>query len=423
MGYVARGVTSRAQAETAIAEFEPSLAILDIRLPDMDGLEFLPGLSEQFPVVILTAYGSIDQAVKAIKAGASEYLIKPASAQSLELAVSRALQNAELRRTAEYLQSRAKSAAGPEIVGNSRGICEVRNLIGIVAEADTTVLIQGETGVGKELVAQAIHANSQRTDKHFVAINCSTLQETLFESELFGHERGAFTSADRKKEGLIEVAAGGTVFLDEIGETSPSIQAKLLRVLETGRYRRVGGTRDLGSDVRFVTATNRDLRAMAGEGEFRSDLFYRLSAFEISVPPLRERREDIALLAEHFLNSRKFSRNIAKRFSPSALRALADYGWPGNIRELRNVVERAFLVSGKSARILPEHILLPQGGRVDGKAIALNFEGEPTLDELREAYVALLDRYGGNRQELAVRLGISERTIYRMLASAEDIPK
>jgi len=417
LGYEAAGVRSRRAAISAIEQFEPGLAILDMRLPDIDGLDFLPELSEQCPVIILTAHGSIDHAVKAVKAGASEYLVKPATAQSLELAVSRVLEKAELRRTAEFWESRARLASGPQIIGNSAPIRNVRRLIGIVAKTDATVLVLGESGVGKELVANAVHANSDRSAKHFVAIDCCTLQENLFESELFGHERGAFTGADRRKEGLIEAAAGGTVFLDEIGEISPAIQAKLLRVLETGKYRRLGGTRDLEADVRFIAATNRDLRAMAAAGTFRSDLFYRLTAFEIQVPPLRERREDIPLLAEHLLSNRKFSRNIAKQFAPSAVKALSSYSWPGNIRELRNVVERAFLVSAGGARILPEHISLPEQGDAGQAAVVLAFAEEPSLDRLRDAYVALLlERSGGNRQDLASRLGISERSVYRLLA-------
>ncbi|MCB1425974.1 MAG: sigma-54 dependent transcriptional regulator [Zhengella sp.] len=422
LGFEPRGVTSRKDADRAVGEFEPALALLDMRLPDMDGIDYLPELSQQCPVIILTAFGSIAQAVEAVKAGASEYLVKPVSGQSLELAISRVLEKAELRRSAEFWESRAKSSAGPNIIGESAAIKDVRRMISIVAGADTTVLVLGESGVGKELVAQAVHANSNRADKHFVAIDCASLQETLFESELFGHERGSFTGADRRKEGLIEIADGGTVFLDEIGEISPAIQAKLLRVLETGKFRRLGGTRDLESDVRFVAATNRDLRTMANGQEFRSDLYYRLSPFEILVPPLRERREDIPALAEFFLANRKFSRNIAKQFAPSALKALTRYGWPGNIRELRNVVERAFLISGRSARILPEHISLPEGDGKDKTGISLSFASEPTLDELRDAYVArLMDRHGGNRQELAARLGISERNVYRILARLKDL--
>lgn len=412
----ARGVDRRDKALAMLKDFEPSLAILDIRLPDADGLDFLPELSEHCPVVILTAYGSIDQAVKAVKAGASEYLIKPASAQSLELAVTRALQNADLRRSAAFWQSRAQSMAGPNIIGESAAIGEVRKLIGIVAEADTTVLVQGESGVGKELVAEAIHANSERSANHFVAIDCCTLQENLFESELFGHERGAFTGAERKKEGLIEVAENGTVFLDEIGEINASIQAKLLRVLETGKYRRLGGTRDLNSNVRFVAATNRDLRKMADGIGFRGDLYYRLSAFVINVPPLRDRRSDIPLLANHFLETRKFSRNKSKQISASALKALGRYHWPGNIRELRNVIERAFLISGNMPRILPEHITLPDVPGSAGPSVTLSFDKEPTLNALRDAYIEkLLDSRGSNRHELAEILGISERNTYRLL--------
>jgi two-component system NtrC family response regulator len=305
------------------------------------------------------------------------------------------------------------------MVGESVSINRVRDMIDLVANADTTVLIAGESGVGKELVAQSIHQSSERAAAHFVPIDCTTLQETLFESELFGHERGAFTSADRRKEGLIEVAEGGTVFLDEIGEISPSIQAKLLRVLETGKFRRVGGTHDLTANVRFVAATNRDLRAMAGTGKFRIDLFYRLSAFVINVPPLRDRKADIALLAEHFLETRKFSRNIRKTFSVSALKALSRYNWPGNIRELRNVVERAFLVSGNSPKILPDHISLPDLELSVGK-IEFSFDHEPTLDELRDVYIArLLDQYEGNRMKVAKALGISERNLYRIVKKIE----
>ncbi len=421
LGFMAKGVERRAAAVKALPDFEPSLAILDIRLPDSEGLEFLPELAEQCPVVILTAYGSIDQAVKAVKAGASEYLIKPVSAQSLELTVTRALETAELRKSAEFWQSRARAKSSPEIVGKSAAVREVRKLINIVAAADTTVLIEGESGVGKELVAQAIHNASQRAKYHFVPIDCSTLQENLFESELFGHERGAFTGADRKKEGLIEVAENGTVFLDEIGEISPSIQAKLLRVLETGKFRRLGGTRDMTANMRFVAATNRDLREMTDGQKFRSDLFYRLTAFVITVPPLRSRKPDIRLLAQHFLDNRKFSRNISKQFAPSALRALSKYHWPGNIRELRNVIERAFLVSGMSAHISAEHISLPETDNGSGAKITLAFDREPTLDELRDSYLKhLLESHSGSRHDLAETLGISERNTYRLIKRLQN---
>ncbi len=416
LGFDARGVFQRDEAIALLTEFEPAVAILDMRLPDTDGMTFLPELAEACPVVILTAYGSISQAVSAVKAGASEYLIKPASPQSLELAVSRAINNAALKKNAEFWQARAQNPDRFGMVGESAAINKVREMIGLVAAADTTVLIEGESGVGKELVAQSVHQTSARASSHFVAIDCTTLQENLFESELFGHERGAFTGADQRKEGLIEVAENGTVFLDEIGEISPSIQAKLLRVLETGKFRRVGGTRDLTANVRFIAATNRDLRAMAGSGKFRADLFYRLSPFVISVPPLRERKSDIPLLAQHFLDNRKFSRNLSKGFAAGTLKSLARYSWPGNIRELRNVVERAFLISATTPRILPEHISLPSGEADGAMRIELAFDHEPTLDELRDTYLAkLLELHDGNRQEVASALGVSERNTYRLI--------
>ena len=289
-------------------------------------------------------------------------------------------------------------------------------MIGLVSPADTTVLIEGESGVGKELVAQSIHSQSPRSANHFVAIDCCTLQENLFESELFGHERGAFTGADRKKEGLIEVAESGTVFLDEIGEISPAIQAKLLRVLETGQFRRLGGTRDLAANVRFVAATNRSLQEMVGEGSFRSDLYYRLSAFIINVPPLRQRKGDVELIAEHFLQTRKFLRNADKKFTPQTLKALAGYNWPGNARELRNVIERSILISAESSRITPHHISLPKLAESNYAKVEFSFDHEPTLEEIRAYYLSyLLEAHNGNRQEVSKALGMSERNTYRLI--------
>jgi transcriptional regulator with PAS, ATPase and Fis domain len=293
-------------------------------------------------------------------------------------------------------------------------------MIGIVAETDTTVLIQGESGVGKELIAESIHEGSPRRDHPLVTIDCTTLQESLLESELFGHERGAFTSADRKKEGLIETAAGGTLFLDEIGEISPAIQAKLLRVLETGRFRRVGGTRDLMANVRFVAATNRNLASWAKEGKFREDLFYRLTAFVVDVPPLRERREDILAIANHFVETRSFHSNVPKRFGRTAEKALLDYAWPGNIRELRNVVERGLLMSATARDILPEHLSLPRAGNPGDSAFTLRFDHEPTLDEVRNAYLRkILAEHDVPKAKLAEITGISERSIYRVLSDLD----
>ncbi len=416
LGFVARGANSRAAALEVLEVFEPSLIILDVRLPDTEGMSLLLELHEVCPVVVLTAYGSVTQAVKAVKAGAAEYLIKPVSPHSLELAVTKALETAALKRSAQFWQKQARPEAGPKMIGESPEFQEVTRMIDLVAPADTTVLIEGESGVGKELVAQSIHSKSERSANHFVAIDCCTLQENLFESELFGHERGAFTGADRKKEGLIEVAESGTVFLDEIGEISPSIQAKLLRVLETGKFRRLGGTRDLEANVRFVAATNRSLQEMTVEGTFRSDLYYRLSAFIITVPPLRKRKGDIELIARYFLETRKFLRNIDKEFMPQTIKALSEYNWPGNARELRNVVERSILISAESLRIAPQHISLPKmTGNVSAK-VEFSFDHEPTLEEIRTFYLAyLLDAHNSNRLEVSRALGMSERNTYRLI--------
>jgi DNA-binding NtrC family response regulator len=416
IGYEASGVSNMAEARSVMTNFEPDLVLLDFRLPDSSGTEFITWIRERCPVVILTAYGSIDQAVQAVQAGASEYLIKPVSQGRLEIAISRALETASMRRTIEILETKVKGKAGPRIVGQSEAFRKVMEMVALVARADTTVLIGGESGVGKELVAESIHSNSARSNHQLVTIDCATLHENLLESELFGHERGAFTGADRKKEGLIEVDDGGTVFLDEIGEITPATQAKLLRVLETGRFRRLGGTRDLSANVRFIAATNRDLYELVKEGKFRGDLYYRLSAFTITVPPLRERRDDILPIARHFLEQRQFLRNVAKAFDASTEKALQNYPWPGNVRELRNVVERGLLMSGEATTILPRHLVLPASGDVAGSDFQLHFDHEPTLDEVRDLYVErMLSLHGGNKAQAARAMGISERNIYRLV--------
>ncbi len=393
---------------------DPSLTLLDVRLPDRDGLELLPFLCERCPVIVLTAFGSIDQAVAAIKQGAQDYLVKPVRPEVLKLSVRRALETAELRRSYDYLKREIRAREGG-MVGASTAMAELERSIALVAPTDTTVLLLGESGTGKELAARALHMHSSRAPRPFVVVDCTTLQDTLFESELFGHERGAFTGAERRKEGLIEVAEGGSLFLDEVGDLSPAAQAKLLRTLETRSYRRLGSARDLACDVRFIAATNRDLEKMVAEGRFRQDLFYRLAGFVIHLPPLRERREDIRPLAEYFLARRNAYRHVPKRFTEAALRALEAYDWPGNVRELRNIVERSVILSGEKRDIRPEHLSL-DGGRGDGAAVELRFDHEPTLDEIRDAYLErLMRKYGGHRGKVAKCLGISERHLYRLL--------
>ena len=419
MGHQPTGVYSWADAKAALETYDPSLIVLDIRLPDVDGIQCLPELSAQCPVLVLTAFGSIRHAVDSIRAGAVDYLTKPVNPSELEFAITRALETSSLKRSYEYCREQLNPNVKKIMVGQSVAFEEMARLIELVAPSDSTVLIQGESGVGKELVAKAIHQLSDRSESNFVPVDATTLQETLFESELFGHEKGSFTGADRRKQGLIEIAEGGTLFLDEIGELSAPMQAKLLRLLETGEFRRVGGTQKLMSDTRFVAATNRDLRSQIDEGRFRSDLYYRLATVVISVPPLRERREDIALLAELFLDTRSFHRSKQKKLGKDAIAVISAYAWPGNVRELRNVIERAILVSGDAVTIRAQHLglsepLSEQASQCE--PAELIFDHEPTLEEIRRDYLArLVVKYRGHRSRIAEILGISERNTYRLL--------
>ena len=418
VGYASSGVHRWVDAREYLARHEPALIITDVRLPDGDSLELLPELVETYPVIVLTAFGSVRNAVEAMKQGAADYLLKPVGLDELLLTVERTLEHSFLRRENQFCkrQLNARERRNNLMVGESAALQEVVRLVEAVAADEITVLVCGESGTGKELVAKAIHNNSPRAKRSFVAVDCCTLQEKLFESELFGHEKGAFTGADRQKKGLIEVAEGGTLFLDEIGEIDATIQAKLLRVLETGRFRRLGGIKDLVADVRVVAATNRDLEAMVGEGTFRADLFYRLNGFDLLVPPLRERREDIAALSEHFIRNHSFSRRIEKHLNGAAARRLVAYDWPGNIRELKNVIERAIILSRDKPVVGPEHLAFGSAHQRNNAMLTMSFEYNPTLDELEAEYLALqLKKFSGRRAEVASILGVSERSIYRMI--------
>ncbi len=422
-GYDMGSAGTWAEARRCLQEQAPDVVLLDMNLPDAEGLGPLGEIAHERPTVMLTAYGSIDHAVRAIRAGAVDYLVKPVNLDELELVIRRALDGSRLR--AGRAAEQAASAAGrtPDLLGQSPAMARMWELIGAVAESEVTVLVTGESGVGKELVAHAVHRASARAQERIVAVDCCTLQETLFESELFGHERGAFTGADRRKPGLIEAAAGGTLFLDEIGDISPALQAKLLRVLETGRFRRLGGTADLRADARIVAATNRDLPRLVRQGQFRADLYYRLSTFVIEVPPLRERAEDIPQLVQHFA-ARRARGAQPVTFAEATWTHLLRYGWPGNVRELRNVVERAVLLAARTGRVEPHHLPRFEGeldigagvGGAGAQGPAGLLDGEPTLDEIESRYLALLlQRYDGNRRKVAEVLGVSERTAYRML--------
>ncbi|MCU7905971.1 MAG: sigma-54 dependent transcriptional regulator [Candidatus Thiodiazotropha sp. (ex Epidulcina cf. delphinae)] len=414
----AYGINLWEKVQNYLDKYEPSLILTDARLPDANCLEHISWLANNYPVVVLTAFGSVRDAVTAIKAGANDYLLKPVSLDTLSLTVQRVLDNAALRKDHQFCKGQLKrrDQRNSSLIGSSQGLKEVQQLIEAVAPNDITVLAQGESGTGKELVAHAVHAQSHREKHNFVAVDCCTLQENLFESELFGHEKGAFTGADKQKKGLIEGAEGGTLFLDEIGEINTSGQAKLLRILETGQYRRLGGTKDLTANVRIVAATNRDLETMANEGTFRSDLFFRLNAFSIKVPPLRERRDDIPALAMHFLTNHNFSTRVNKTLSTATIRALIAYDWPGNIRELKNMVERSIILSGERPMIRPEHFTFSQSSNTQDAVVNLNFDHDPTLEELEARYLDdQLKKYSGRRAKVADVMGISERSVYRMI--------
>ncbi|MDX2505446.1 MAG: sigma-54 dependent transcriptional regulator [Gammaproteobacteria bacterium] len=419
MDHKAVGVNSLHKAREYLSKREPDLIISDMRLPDGDCISELPELIESHPVIVLTAYGTVQNAVEAIQAGAAHYLTKPVSPEELTLTVTRVLETAALQAEHKFCKDRiqAHNDKHPFMIGQSPALEQTKEMIDAVASSDMTVLVLGESGSGKELVARAIHEQSQRAEKNFVAVDCCTLQENLFESELFGHEKGAFTGAQGRKTGLIEGASGGTLFLDEIGETPPVIQAKLLRVLETGKFRRVGGTRDLSSDVRIVAATNRNLKKMSESEDFRADLYYRLDAFSIYTPPLRERRDDIPFLVDHFIQNHNFSMCVKKTVTKEAMRKLIAYDWPGNVRELKNMVERAIILSRKSKVIRGQHLNLGSCEQA-AKGFQLNIApgADPTLEEIEISYLKLLlEKYAGHRTTIAQVMGISERNVYRLI--------
>ncbi|MFQ5883438.1 MAG: sigma-54-dependent transcriptional regulator, partial [Candidatus Methylomirabilales bacterium] len=346
-GYAVISTDSGEAGLKLVEEEGPDLILLDLRLPGMNGMEVLERVKEMQPealVIILTAHGTVESAVGAMKKGAHDYLNKPFDVDETRVIIRKALETLELKKEVVQLRREHKERFGPEdIIGVSEEIGEVLDLVKRIAQSDaTTVLIEGESGTGKELVAKAIHAQSARAKKPFMTINCTALPDTLVESELFGHEKGAFTDAKFPKKGLLELADGGTVLLDEVGDMHPPTQAKLLRVMEEKSFKRLGGTRDIHVDVRIIATTNRELSQQVSEGAFREDLYYRLKVVPIFIPPLRERPEDILPLAKHFVDryTREFRRHVTG-LSPEAVVLLLRYRWPGNVRELRNAIERA----------------------------------------------------------------------------------
>ncbi len=405
------------------------IVITDLRMADVDGLAILRKTKEELPdaeVILLTGHGSINSAVTAMQHGAYTYLTKPLDIHELRAAVERASERLRLIRQTADLNRRLDEKFGYEgVVGSSPQMHRIISILQQTAPTDSTVLIQGENGTGKELVARAIHQNSRRKSKPFVPLNISALSESILESELFGHEKGSFTGAERRRIGQFEYANGGTLFLDEVGEMPMNTQIKLLRVLEDGQLTRVGANEPIKVNVRMVAATNADLKEMVAKGTFRKDLFYRLNVVNIVLPPLRERRIDIPLLMEHFLKemTARHGKQVSG-FSKAAQGALIAYDWPGNIRQLRNTVER-MLVVDIDGRLdvddLPDDIPPLHPDRVEAGRAPLDASGHDglvgrPLDEVEKYYVQrALELAGGKRDEAAEMLGIGERTLYRKI--------
>ncbi len=426
-GYAATGADDGAKA-VALAKDKPfDLILMDVRMAVMGGIEALKEIkayNPAIPVLVMTAYSNVESAVEAIKAGAYDYLTKPLDFDVLRLTMERALEHVSLKAENRQLRERLVSAFDPRsIIGRSPAMRRLMETVAMVAPSEATVLVTGESGTGKELIARAIHANSSRRNGPLITVNCAALSETLLESELFGHEKGAFSGADKRREGRFMQADKGTIFLDEIGETSAAMQAKLLRAIQEREIQRVGSDRVLHVDVRIVAATNRDLRDEVEAGRFREDLYYRLNVMTLPVPPLRGRAEDIPLLAMHFLSRfAEANRKTAKGFTPQAMDLLLKYGWPGNVRELENAVERAVvLMAGDFAteRELPLSVIqayasqgpeLDQGRPQPGPAAI-----QPLEEVEREAILAALEVTGGNKTEAARQLGITRKTLLAKL--------
>ena len=418
-------VATAGSGEEAVARMErqePEIVLLDLRLPGMDGLATLKAIRARNPsieVIMLTGHGSIDSAIESIREGAFDYVTKPCPLDEIQIRVQRAIEQRALRQRANLLE---RALMPPDqaatFIGESPEFRRMLHLVQLVGASDSTVLITGETGSGKERVAKLLHARSPRKPKPFVVVDCAALQESLLQSELFGHERGAFTGADKAKPGLFEVAHGGTIFLDEIGEISQATQVNLLRVLDTSVFRHVGGTSEIRVDVRVLAATNRDLRAMVAKGLFREDLFYRMSTITVEIPPLRKRGADVELLARQFVARLNERYGSGKVLSEGALDALRGHSWPGNVRELVHAVEAAVVVCEGEA-ILAEHLppsVCGGSARVAAAEPTLDGGRLPTLVELELMHIRrALEASHGHRGNAARALGISERNLYRKL--------
>lgn len=414
-------VHSAGSAEEALKRLEKdffNIIISDLKLPGKSGIELLTivkSKTSDVEMIILTAFGSVDSAVKALKIGACDYLVKPLSLEELNITIKRLVEKISLKNYASYFK---REIFKRFFVGKSKAAAKIIEDITVAAKTNLNVLITGESGTGKELSANLLHRFSSRRDNPFIIVDSCNLSENLFESELFGHERGSFTGADVLKKGLLEYADKGTLFIDEIGETSGIIQSKLLRIIDAKSFRRVGSSKNIFMDARIITATNKNMKKMVEEGRFRGDLFYRISGFIIELPPLRERKEDIPHLA-HFFMTKENKVQFYKPLSPLAMEKLLNYGWPGNVRELKNVIERAIVLSDGSDEIPPEAIQLESGSYFadSGTRPYDIFTSNLSIKEIEEKYIKYLLSTGRTKSEIAGIIGESERSVYRKLSA------
>ena len=411
-------------AVEAVAKHQYDAVLMDVRMARMDGMEAfsrIHAMNPALPVVIMTAYSSVDAAVEAIKHGAYDYLTKPLDFDRLRLTLERAVDRKEVEEKKQERKKApvAEAVATSSIIGSSLPMAELQEMISYVAPTEATVLITGESGTGKELVAAELHKNSERHQGPFIRVNCAALAESLLESELFGHEKGAFTGADRERDGKFVQAAGGTLFLDEIGETSHAMQVKMLRVLQEQELQRVGGEETIQTDARIIAATNRDLEEEVRKGNFREDLYYRLNVVTVHVPPLRDRGEDISLLVQFFVE--KFAaknRRKVEGITPECLQLLSSYQWPGNVRELENAIERGVILM-RGEHLTEKSLPLPiqnqkaeSGGAVSEATSLQEVEKQQILKTLEET--------GGNKSEAARRLGITRKTLQNKLQKYDE---
>jgi DNA-binding NtrC family response regulator len=419
-GYSVAGTQNGLDALQKVEQDSFDLLIADIKMPGLSGIELLERTREKSPeteVIIITGFGSIGSAIEAMKKGASEYVTKPFDLDELVLKVRRLREQKVLVRENIALKTYLGMDKKVSIIAKSRSMQDILDMIEGIKLSDSNILLTGETGVGKSLLAKIIHFTGRRQERPFLSINCATLTEELLASELFGHERGAFTGAVKTKQGLVEIADTGTLFLDEIAEMAPNLQAKLLKVIEEGEFYRVGGTRPIHVDVRFIAATNQDVRDLISSGKFREDLYYRLNVMEIFIPPLRERKEDIEPLAVYFLQKHlPKARKKITGFTKEALDVLWHYSFPGNVRELENIIERAIILE-KGQFITPES--LPQSIKLF-QIETLEPGQVKTIEELNKEYAEkVLEMYGGNRSKTAEVLGISRTSLWRILKENE----